>query len=300
MSVKGVDPITAITITLAAGLVVGLWHGFWIAICGVVSWVVTLSSMLAFKGLTLLITKGQTIGEFEPKFKAIGQEYFFNFLFKEELLSLFTAVLFAIVIIVFIISEIRTRRKRIQNGFNVLSLPFFIAKIAIISAGIAGMGWVMSSYRGIPNSVIILVVVATIYIIITTRTRFGRHVYAIGGNLEAAKLSGINVRKTVMGICVSIGLMSAIAAIVFTSRLNAATTAAGNLFELDAIAACIIGGTATTGGIGTIFGALIGALVMASLDNGMGLMDLPIMYQYMVKGMVLLFAVWIDIANRKK
>jgi len=300
MVTKGLGPVPAILITLLAGLAVGLWHGFWIALRGVVSWVVTLSSMLAFKGLTLLITKGQTIGEFKPGFKSIGQEYFLNSVFEGKALSQFTAALFGIALVAFIISEIRTRMKRIRNGFSVLSMPFAIAKIAIISAGIIVMGWIMSSYRGIPNSVIILIIVASVYIIITTRTRFGRHVYAIGGNMEAARLSGINIRKTIMGICISIGLMSSIAAIVFTSRLNAATTAAGSLFELDAIAACIIGGTATTGGIGTIFGALIGALVMASLDNGMALMDLPVMYQYTVKGLVLLFAVWIDMINRKK
>ena len=299
MVVKGMNPFTAILITLIAGLVIGLWHGFWIASRGVVSWVVTLSSMLAFKGVTLLITKGQTIGEFQSGFKTIGQGYFLNSFFEGSSLSLVTAILFGIAVAAFVLSEIFTRMKRIRNGLDILSLPFAIAKILIVSAGIIIIGWVMASYRGLPNLVIILIVVAAIYTVITTRTRFGRHVYAIGGNMEAAKLSGINVKKTVMGICVSMGLMTSVAAIVFTSRLNAATTAAGYLFELDAIAACIIGGTATTGGIGTIFGALIGALVMASLDNGMGLMDLPIMYQHTVKGLVLLIAVWIDMANRK-
>jgi D-xylose transport system permease protein len=159
---------------------------------------------------------------------------------------------------------------------------------------------VLASYRGIPYAVVILLVIAGIFTIITTRTPFGRHVYAIGGNMEAARLSGVNVRSTVMRICMLMGIMSAVSAIVFTARLNAATTAAGNLFELDTIAACMIGGASSSGGIGTIFGAIIGALVMASLDNGMSLMNLPIMIQYMVKGMILLLAVWIDIANRKK
>ena len=300
MVMKGLNPFLAILITLIAGLAVGLWHGFWIASRGVVSWVVTLSSMLAFKGVTLLITKGQTIGEFKDGFKSIGQGYFLNPPFEGKVLSIVTAALFGIAAAAFVLSEILNRIKRRRNGLNILSLPFAIAKIIIVSAGIAMIGWVMASYRGLPNSVIILLAGAAAYTVITTRTRFGRHVYAIGGNLEAARLSGINVKKTVMGICISMGVMTAVAAIVFTSRLNAATTAAGYLFELDAIAACIIGGTATTGGIGTIFGALIGALFMASLDNGMGLMDMPVMYQHTVKGLVLLIAVWIDIANRKK
>ncbi len=136
--------------------------------------------------------------------------------------------------------------------------------------------------------------------ITTTRTSFGRHVYAIGGNTEAARLSGVNIKKTLMKVFIIQGAMCAIAATVYTSRLNAATTAAGVNFELDAIAACIIGGTSTTGGYGTAIGAIIGALVMASLDNGMSLMNLPIMIQYIIKGMILLLAVWVDIANRKK
>ena len=297
---KGIHPAFAIMITLAAGFAVGCWHGYWIAFRNVVPWVVTLASFLGFRGVTLAITKGFTIAQFPAGFKIIGQEYFLHSVLEGNAFRIATSLIFAIVVIAFVVSQIFTRRKRIQNGFNVLPLPFEIAKIVIICAGIIFAGYVMSSYRGIPYAIIILLTVAVIFTIITTLTKFGRHVYAIGGNIEAARLSGVNVRKTVMGICMLMGLLSAVAAIVFTSRLNAATSSAGSLFELDAIAACIIGGTATSGGIGTIFGALIGALVMASLDNGMSLMNLPIMYQYIVKGMVLLIAVWIDISNRKK
>jgi D-xylose transport system permease protein len=153
---------------------------------------------------------------------------------------------------------------------------------------------------GIPYAILVLTATVAIFTILTTRTPFGRHIYAIGGNIEAARLSGVNVQKTLMLIFVLAGILSAVASMVFAARLNAATTSAGTLFELDTIAACIIGGTSTMGGVGTVFGAIIGALVMASIDNGMSLMNVPIMYQYMVKGAILLFAVWIDISNKKK
>jgi D-xylose transport system permease protein len=300
MSRQGFHPVPAILITLAAGLAVGCWHGYWIAFRRVPAFIVTLASMIAFKGITLSITKGVTIGEFKPGFKAIGQDYIPQSFLKNDGFHLTTAILFVVAVIVFVLSEIYTRKKRIHNGFKVLRPSLAIAKIVIISIAIFGIGLVLSSYRGIPYAILILLAVATIFTIITTRTPFGRHVYAIGGNVEAARLSGVNIKKTLMGICMLMGTLSGVAALVFTARLNAATTAAGNLFELDTIAACIIGGTSTSGGIGTVFGAIIGATVMASLDNGMSLMNLPIMYQYIVKGMILLLAVWVDIANRKK
>ena len=300
MSIKGVNPVATILITMAVGLMVGVWHGFWIAHRKVPAFIVTLASQMAFKGITLAITKGTTIGEFSEGFKNIGQGYIPSFSSSEESLHLSTIVLVVIAVFLFIFATVRTRKKRISNGFTVLRPSLEIAKIVIISAAILGVGFVFASYRGIPYAIVLLAVVAGIYIVITTRTPFGRHVYATGGNQEAARLSGVNISKTLMIICISMGILNAVAAIVFTARLNAATTAAGSGMELDVIAGCIIGGTSPWGGVGTIFGAIIGALVMASLDNGMSLMNLPIMYQYMVKGLILLVAVWIDYANRKK
>jgi len=299
MSIKGVNPITTILITLAVGLMVGIWHGFWISYRKVPAFIVTLASQMAFKGFTLAITKGTTIGEFSEGFKNIGQGYIPSFS-SEDSLHLSTLILVVLAVIFFIYATIRTRKKRISNGFTVLRPALEAAKIIIISAAILGMGLVLASYRGIPYAIVLLAIMAGIYIVITTRTPFGRHVYAIGGNQEAARLSGVDVRKTMMIICISMGLLTAVSSLVFTARLNAATTAAGSGMELDVIAGCIIGGTSPWGGVGTIFGAIIGALVMASLDNGMSLMNLHIMYQYIAKGMILLVAVWIDYASRKK
>lgn len=300
MTKAGVSPVAAILITIGCGVLVGAWHGFWIAYRGVPAFIVTLASQIAFRGFTLAVTNGATIGEFAPGFKAIGQGYIPRLFLPEAPFHDLTVILCAVAVAGFVVMELRGRKKRIANGFTVLPLSLEILKVVIICAAIVGVGFVLSSYRGVSYAILILLVVVAIYTVITKRTPFGRHVYAIGGNAEAARLSGVNLKRTMMTIFLSMGTLCGVASIVFTARLNAATTAAGNLFELDTIAACIIGGTSTTGGIGTVFGAIIGALVMASLDNGMSLMNLPIMIQYIIKGMILLLAVWVDIANKKK
>jgi len=300
MVFKGVNPVVAVLITLAAGFAIGLWHGFWVAYRGVPAFIVTLSSMIAFKGVTLWITKGFTIGEYSEGFKNIGQGYIPRLFLGEDSIHLTSAILVIVAVIAFIASSIYNRRKRIQNGFTVLRPSLEFIKITIITAAILVLGMVLANYRGIPYAVLLLLLCAGIFTIISTRTPFGRHVFSIGGNREAARLSGVNIKKTLMSIFLLMGSINAVAAMVFAARLNAATASAGALFELDTIAACIIGGTSTSGGIGTIFGAIIGAMVMASLDNGMSLMNLPIMYQYIVKGLVLLLAVWIDIMSRKR
>ncbi|HHV97982.1 MAG TPA: sugar ABC transporter permease [Clostridiaceae bacterium] len=299
MAKCGVSPILAIAITLIAGLLIGTWHGFWIAYRGVPAFIVTLSSMTAFKGVTLAVTNGATIGEFSNLFKSLGQGYIPKLIPNAEFND--TSALIGIIsIILFIIFDFRKRNTRKKYGFEVATIPIQILRIVFVSVAIALASSIMVSYRGIPIAVLILIGIILIYTFITNRTTFGRHVYAIGGNKEAAKLSGINVKKTELLIYASMGLLTALAAIVFTARLNAATPGAGNLFELDAIASCIIGGTSTMGGKGTIIGAIIGALVMASIDNGMSLMNVNIMYQYMIKGLILLLAVWVDFATKKR
>jgi len=300
MVFKGINPVFAILITLIAGFAIGCWHGYWVAYRGVPAFIVTLSSMIAFKGVTLSINNGFTIGKFAEGFQEIGQGFIPRLFLDDDHIHITSVILIVIAIIVFIASSIYSRRRRIRDGFKVLRPSMELLKIGIITAAILILGMVLANYRGIPYAMLLLLLFAGIFTLVTMRTPFGRHVYAIGGNREAARLSGVNIKKTLMTIFMLMGTMNAAAAIMVTSRINAATFDAGNLFELETIAACIIGGTSTSGGIGTIFGALIGAMVMASLDNGMSLMNLPIMYQYMVKDMVLLLAVWVDIANRKK
>ena len=298
MTKKGFDTLPTIIIILAAGLLIGLWQGYWVAYRGVPGFIVTLAGMMIFRGLCIGVTGGNSIGPMNKSFKIIGQGYLpklTNLLFNDS-----SAVLGVICIILFIVFEFRKRNARVKYGFNVLPIHLQIAKVIIVSIAIALVLSIMVGYMGIPYAILLLMCIVWLFNFIATKTAFGRHVYAIGGNKDAARLSGINIRKTYMIVFVLMGVLCSIAGIVFTARLNAATAAAGTNMELDAIASAIIGGTSTMGGEGTIIGAVIGALVMSSLDNGMSLMNLDVTYQYVVKGLILLLAVWVDIATRKK
>lgn len=295
-----VSTIPAILITLLLGLMIGLWQGYWISYRGVPAFIVTLASMMAFKGAIIGVTSGASIGPMNVDFKAIGQGYVPKLFFLDQAYNDTSAIISIGLILLFVFFEIRKRQVRIKYGFSVLPMPLQLIRIVFISLAMALILSIMVGYRGIPYAIILLIAIVVLFSFIAEKTTFGRHVYAIGGNKEAARLSGININKTNLMIFVIMGVLTAIAGIVFTARLNAATTAAGNLFELDAIAAAVIGGTSTLGGEGTIFGAIIGALVMASLDNGMSLMNLDITFQYVIKGLILLLAVWVDIATRKR
>jgi len=294
------DTIPSILITLLVGLMIGCWHGFWIAYRGVPAFIVTLSSMMLFRGGIFAITQGFTIGPMNESFRPIGQGYLPKLFFIDAKFNDTSAFLAILFIIILIILELRKRASRIRYGFDTIPMNLLILKIIGISIMIAAVFSIMIFYMGIPYAILIVIGVVILFTFITNNTVFGRQIYAIGGNKEAARLSGINIVQRTVLIFIIMGLLATIAGMVFTSRLNSAAPAAGNLFELDAIAAAIIGGTSTMGGEGTIFGAIIGALVMASLDNGMSLMNLDISYQYMIKGLILLLAVWVDIASRKK
>jgi D-xylose transport system permease protein len=295
-----VPAIWAILITLLAGVALGAWHGYWIAYRGVPAMIATLASMTALKGVTLGLTGGVTISGFSDGFKALGQGYLPKLFFLDAEFNDTSLILTAIVIILFIISDIQKRSAHMRYGFKVLSTWLFVIKEIIMSVIIALVCYIMISYRGIPFAIIILMTVAFIWTFIGTKTPFGRSIYAIGGNQEAARFSGINIKKNILVMYCMMGFLTAVAALVFTARLNAATTSAGTGFEMDAIAAAVIGGTSPSGGVGTVLGALVGGLVMASLDNGMSLLNVNIMYQYVIKGLVLLIAVAIDAASRKK
>ena len=299
--------IASVSATLVIGLAVGAWHGFWVAYRKVPAFIVTLASMLAFRGLIIGVTGGQTQGlEMASEatagwFKAIGQGYLPTLIPATDGQVHDTSLYFTIAMIaVFIVASLRRRAARVKYGFPVV--PFFaeVLRLAFVSALMGGFAMIMVIYLGIPWAVIFVLALTVIFDFVARDTTFGRHLYAIGGNPDAARLSGINVPRHVFGLFMIMGLMTAIAGIVSTSRLNAATTSAGQNAELDAIASAVIGGTSLMGGEGTIFGAVIGALVMASLDNGMSLMNLDITFQYVIKGLILLLAVWVDMAQRKK
>jgi D-xylose transport system permease protein len=301
----GVFP--SVMLTLLVGLAIGMWHGFWVAYRKVPAFIVSLASMLAFRGLIIGLTGGQTQGlEMAPegaaeRFKLIGQGYLPTFGEAVEGQIHDTSLYFvAAAILVFVLLSLRQRRARQRYGFQVLPAYAEGLKLAAVAAIMAAFGFIMVVYLGIPWSVIFVLALALLFTFIADDTTFGRHLYAIGGNPEAARLSGINVARHTFGLFMLMGVMTAIAGIVTTARLNAATTSAGQNAELDAIAAAVIGGTSLMGGEGTIFGAIIGALVMTSLDNGMSLMNLDITFQYVIKGLILLLAVWVDMAQRRK
>ncbi|MCG3084414.1 sugar ABC transporter permease [Anoxybacillus sp. LAT_35] len=287
----GMPTSVVIVCTLLAGALVGFVQGWLVAYRAIPAFIVTLGGMMIFRGALMGITKSTTIPIFDAQFIALGSAYFTD---------IFGMILAAVAIVTLFISTFRKRKSRQQYGFTVSPLPIEIAKLLVISVLILLFVLTMNSYKGIPFPIIFVIALALIFSFIATKTTFGRHVYAIGGNVEAARLSGINIQRHTMMLFVFTGLLSAIAALVLTARLSSATISAGQMYELDAIAACVIGGTSLMGGSGTIIGAIIGAMVMTSLDNGMSLLGMETFWQYIVKGSILILAVWIDIASRKR
>lgn len=295
----GMGTGAAIAGAIGVGVLAGLWQGFWVAYRGIPAFIVTLAGWLIFKGLLVAVTNGETIGPVSPMFKAIGQDYIPRINAAVTGVHDTTLLLGILFIIVFAIMNFKKRADKIKYGFHVLSMKMEIAKVVAVSVVIAAVFMIMVLYRGMPYAIVLLTVLVLVFTFITNNTSFGRHVYAIGGNKEAAKLSGINIKQRTLMIFVIMGVLSAIAGIVFTGRLNSASSSAGTLFEMDAIAAAVIGGTSTLGGQGTIVGAIIGALVIATINNGMSLMNVSSEYQFIVKGLILILAVWVDIATRK-
>lgn len=288
----GIGTVPSILIVIVVGALIGAWHGYWVAYRGVPAFVVTFASYLMFRGGVLGVTGGATIAGLHESFKVIGQGYFPT-LFFDNIPD--TSIIFGLLIIlIYIVMTLRQRRSRINYGFDVLSIKFEIAKIIAISLIIALIFGIMIDYRGIPYAVFIVLITGIVLTFVARKTTFGRQIYAIGGNEEAAALSGINIKKKTLLLFTLMGTLSAISGCVYTARLGAATAQAGTMFEFSAIAGAVIGGTSFSGGKGTIYGAVIGALIMASLDNGMSIMNLDVTYQYIVKGLMLLFAVWID------
>ncbi|MCF7944572.1 MAG: sugar ABC transporter permease [Spirochaetia bacterium] len=283
--------ISAIIISLIAGLLIGVWQGYWIAYRDVPAFIVTLGGMMIFRGATVLITKGCSIHVSNPNFAILGQEYL------PEWVSLVISVLFIVGLIYY---DIQKRNKRRAYGFEIQSVKILIIKYTAIIVLAGGLVFGFNSYQGIPIPVIILLTLYFIFAFIYNKTQYGRYVYAVGGNKEAAKLSGINVRKIYMKVFIVMGGLSALASNVLTSRLATATPNAGNLFELETIASCVIGGISLSGGKGALFGALVGTLVMTSLGNGMSLMNMTAAWQDVVKGLILLLAVWFDVSSNKK
>jgi putative multiple sugar transport system permease protein len=288
-----------IVAALAVGVAVGAWHGFWVAYVGIPAFIVTLAGMLLFRGLTLQVLKNISLSPFPTEYQKVASG-FLNGLLGGNGYDAFTLLIGAIAVAGYAVSGYRTRAARIRYQQPVESFPLFIARVVVVGAVVMYFAWQLAHARGLPIVLIILAVLIIAYGVITKRTVFGRQVYAIGGNLSAAMLSGVKVRTVNFWIFVNMGFLAGVAGVIYSSRSNGAQPAAGNMFELDAIAAAFIGGAAVTGGVGTVVGAMVGGLIMAVMSNGMQLMGVDQSIQSVIKGLVLLLAVAFDVYNKRR
>ncbi len=284
---------------LLVGLVIGAWHGFWVAYVGIPGFIVTLSGMLLFRGMTFLVLGSVSLSPMTPEYQQIANG-FLNGLLGGNGYDLFTLLIGVFAVAGFAWTQWRSRSARIRYEQEVEGIPLFVAKLVAVAAVVMFFAWKLATARGFPIVLIILAVLILIYSFLAKNSIYGRHVYAIGGNINAALLSGVKVKRTIFWVYVHMGLLTGVAGVVFSSRTNGAQPGAGNMFELDAIAACFIGGAAVTGGVGTVIGAMIGGLVMAVMSNGMQLMGVQTSIQQIVKGLVLLLAVAFDIWNKRR
>ncbi|HHY31404.1 MAG TPA: sugar ABC transporter permease [Firmicutes bacterium] len=281
--------LIAVAAALIIGTMIGIWQGVWVAHGQVPAFIVTLGGLLVFRGSILGITKGINIGPMDPSFQSLGQAY----------LSHTAGIALAAVAVALIVwFTVASRRNKIKYGFPARPLWSEALLTAIYCVLVVGFVVIMHRYRGVPLPVIFLIIMAALCSFVFKRTQLGRYTCAIGGNLEAARLSGVNVRRVIVQIFALMGALSGIAGVILTARLNAATANAGNQFELNAIAACVIGGTSLQGGSGSIPGALLGALVMASIDNGLSMLNVEAFWQQIIKGLILMVAVLMDVKSR--
>ena len=296
----GIGLIPTIIVTMMVGAVIGVWQGFWIAFMGVPSFIVTLSGMLLFRGLTYVITNVSPISLRDEGFSKITS----GFLNSEALMagdvSLLPWVVGAVLAVILVGMSIQAREKRRRKGFVIAPVSALILRNVFVVALIAILSWKFANFRGVPIVGVVLAIVVTILTFVTNRTVFGRYVYAVGGNKRSAKLSGINTELVEFFVLVVMGSLAGLAGLVFAGYMNSALPQAGQLFELDAIASVFIGGASMSGGIGTVIGAIVGGLVMGVINNGMSLMNIGADWQYVVKSLVLLLAVFYDIYTRRK
>ena len=289
----------AVALCLLLGAVIGAWQGFWIAYVGIPSFIVTLAGMLVFRGATQYLLEGQSIAPFPRSFSQVSSGFLPD-LGNNSLYHWPTVILGVLVMVAAVWQQVRQRRTQSRYGFDVAPVGWFVFKCAAIVAALAAFTLLLASYRGVPVVGIILAVAFVIYAFVMRGTVFGRQVYAVGGNEAAARLSGVKTKRTTFLVFVNMGLLSALAGLLFAARLNSATPQAGIGMELEAIAAAFIGGASASGGVGTVLGAIIGGFVLGVLNNGMSLIGIGSDVQQVIKGLVLLAAVGFDIYNKKK
>jgi putative multiple sugar transport system permease protein len=295
----GIHFVPAMIISLVVGGIIGAMQGYWVAYLRVPSFIVTLAGMLVFKGLQLALLGGRSVGPFSPEFQKLSNGFIPDLFGGEgfNYTSLFLGIATVVAILWF---GFRSRANQQQHGVEPAPFGLFAFKNALLALLVISFCYQVATYRGLPNVLIIMFVLVAPYAFVTNRTTIGRRIYALGGNEKAAKLSGIKTEHLTFLTFVNMGVLAALAGLIFAARLNTATPKAGLGFELDVIAACFIGGASASGGFGKVTGAVIGALVMGVMNNGMSILGIGIDYQQVIKGLVLLAAVTVDVYNRKK
>lgn len=295
----GLPVYVVVPLCLICGGLIGAAQGYWIAYWRIPSFIVTLAGMLVFRGLTLWLLNGQNVGPFSKGFQSLSTGFIPD-LFAVNRPNLTALIVVVVAAAVMIWVGARARKQDAAYGIQPEPKAIFYVRNAIIAVALLFVGWKLATFRGLPNVLIVMTVLTLIYAFFTEKTTAGRRIYAIGGNLKAAKLSGINTEKLVFLTFVNMGVLAALAGMIVTARLNSATPKAGVGFELDVIAAVFIGGASMSGGVGKIVGVVIGAFIMGVMNNGMSILGIGIDYQQVIKGLVLLAAVIFDVYNKSK
>lgn len=291
--------VPASIVCLLCGGLIGAAQGWFVAFSRIPSFIVTLAGMLVFKGLALALLAGQSVGPFPDAFQMLSSGFIPD-LFDAEGLRLTSLLLGVAVAAALTVAGVRARANRLKHGVHAEPAVFFLIKTAVFAALLIYFAYLMASYKGLPNVLIVMALLIVLFDFVTSRTTIGRRIYAMGGNEKAAKLSGIKTERLSFYAFVNMGVLAALAGLVFAARLNTATPKAGLGFELDVIAACFIGGASASGGVGKVMGAVIGAFIMGVMNNGMSILGIGIDYQQVIKGVVLLAAVLVDVYNKNK
>jgi putative multiple sugar transport system permease protein len=289
----------AMAVCIVTGMAIGAVQGYFVAYWKIPSFIVTLAGMLVFRGLSLWLLAGQSVGPFPQSFQQLSTGFIadpFGF-DRPNGLALAVGVL-SVLLILWI--GLRARARNLRYGMEDEPFALFLIRNGIIAAALLFVTWKLAWFRGLPNVLLSMVILTVIYVFLTERTTIGRRVYATGGNAKAAKLSGIRTERLTFLVFVNMGLLAALAGLVFAARLNTATPRAGFAVELDVIAAVFIGGASMSGGVGKIVGAVVGAFIMGVMNNGMSIMGIGIDYQQVIKGLVLLAAVFFDVYNKNR
>ncbi len=293
MVTNKMDVATATIICLAVGGAIGGLQGYFVAYYRIPAFIVTLAGMLVFKGLALWLLGGASVGPFPPEFQLLSSGFIPDF--APGSFNVLSMAIGTIVTALIIFFNVRERRNQMAHGLAEEPQSIFLGRNALIAVGFLAFTYMLASYKGLPNVLIVMFALIVLYAFVTTSTTIGRRIYAMGGNEKAAMLSGIKTERLTFLAFVNMGVLAALAGLIFAARLNTATPKAGIGFELDVIAACFIGGAATTGGVGTVVGAVVGAFIMGVMNNGMSIMGIGIDLQQVIKGVVLLLAVFLDV-----